>query len=167
MHLNVLPFRIKRKYLYIGFTSLFCLVLFFIFVIPALLGPRISDSQKQWNEFRGDDPKNFPLEVVGHAYRMVRTYRTDSGKPILQWEWKVEIKNRSTRNEHVLVNYFLVDKDGLLVDVDYLISRRPAPGWETVIIGHKTEMAYEDLRRIFTGAWQVSWEGGKKKRIGY
>jgi hypothetical protein len=165
-----LPFRIARKWLYIALIALSCIVLFLIFGLPLLLGPRLPDQQKQWKEFRGDDPKGYPLEVVTHGYRMVRAYRSEPQKAqgprsraanLVEWEWKVVIKNKSDRDENVYVNYLLVDKDHLLVDVDYMISSKPAPAWETVTIQHKTEMVYEDLPRIATGVWEISWGGGK------
>lgn len=165
-----LPFRIKRKWLYIAILALSCIILFLIFGLPALLSPRLSDQQKQWKEFRGDDPKGYPLEVMSHGYRMVRAYRSEPQKAqkaqsrpsnLVEWEWKVVIKNKSDRDENVYVNYRLADKDHLLVDVDYMISPKPAPAWETVTIEHKTEMVYEDLPRIATGVWEISWGGGK------
>lgn len=173
-----LPFRIRRKWLYIGFIALSCILLFLIFGLPALLGPRLSNSQKQWNEFQGDDPKGYPLEVVSHGYRMIRAYRSKPEKTqgiqpanLVEWEWKVVIKNKSNRDENIRVNYFLVDKDLLRVDVDYMISPKPAPAWETVTIQHKTEMVYEDLHRVATGVWEISGDVEKsllqKRRRGY
>lgn len=165
-----LPLRMERKGLYIALIALSCIVLFLIFVLLPLLGPRLSDQQKQWKEFQGDDPKGYPLEVMSHGYRMVRAYRSKPQKAqraqsrpsnLVEWEWKVVIKNKSDRDENVYVNYLLVDKDHLLVDVDYMISPKPAPAWETVPIQHKTEMIYEDLPRIATGVWEISWGGGK------
>ena len=165
-----LPFRIKRRWLYITLIVLSCIVLFLIFGLPPLLGPRLSEQQEQWKEFQGDDPKGYPLEVVSHGYRMVLAYRSEPKKvpgkegpaaTLVEWEWKVVIKNKSNRNENVLVNYFLVDKDHLLVDVDYMVSPKPAPAWETVTIQHKTQMVYQDLPRIDTGVWEISWGEGK------
>ena len=165
-----LPFYRKRKWLYLGLLLLLGLALFLIFGLPALLGPRLSKSQQEWTKFQGDDPKGYPLEVVSHGYRMIRAYRsepqTDRGNPsrtanLVEWEWKVLIKNKSNRDEKVFVNYFLVDKDHLPVDGDYVILPRSAPGWETVTIQHQTEMVYEDLPRVATGVWEISWGEGK------
>jgi hypothetical protein len=162
--------KVRKWWLYIAVIALSCIVLFLVFGLPLLLGPRLSDQQKQWKEFRGDDPKGYPLEVVSHGYRMVRAYRSEPQKAqgprsraanLVEWEWKVVIKNKSDRDENVYVNYLLVDKDHLLVDVDYMISPKPAPAWETVTIQHKTEMVYEDLPRIATGVWEISRGGGK------
>ena len=171
-----LPFRIERRWLYIALVLLSCIGLFLIFGLPRFVGPRLSDQQKQWKEFQGDDLKGYPLEVVGHGYRLIRAYRSHPQKAqgpqsraanLVEWEWRVVIKNKSNRDENVLVNYFLVDKDHLLVDVDYLISPKPAPAWETVTIQHKTEMVYEDLPRVTTGVWEISWESKKKRRDGF
>jgi hypothetical protein len=162
---RLLPIRKGRKWLYVGFIALPCILILLIFGLPALLGPRLSYSQKQWKEFHGDDPKGYPLEVVSHGYRMIRAYRSKPEKTqrtqsrsvnLVEWEWKVVIKNKSNRDENILVNYFLVDKDQLRVDVDYMISPKQAPAWETVTIQHKTEMVYEDLHRIATGVWEIS-----------
>ncbi len=155
--------RIRRKWLYSGIIGLSCVLLFLLFGLSYLLEPRLSDHQKQWKEFRADDPKGYPLEVVSHGYRMIRGYRSKPEKTqgiqpanLVEWEWKVVIKNKSNRDANIRVNYFLLDKDQFRVDVDYMISSKPAPAWETVTIQHKTEMVYEDLPRVVTGVWEIS-----------
>ncbi len=170
--------RLERKWLLPGIVFLAGIAAFLIFGLPILLGPSLSTSQKEWKEFQGDDPKGFPLEVVRHGYRMIRVYRSEPQKAkgtrpahLVEWEWKVTIQNRSSRDVEFYVNYFLVDQDHLLVDVDYMISPQPAPARETVTIQRKTEMVYEDLHRVTTGVWEIGWgqekPSLKRKRKGF
>jgi hypothetical protein len=173
------PFRKKRRWIYFGIAALSGLVLLGIFALPALLEPGLSDGQKQWKEFSGDGPPEHPLEVVSHGYRMIRAYRAEpkaaqGSQPratLVEWEWKVVIKNKSGRDENVTVNYLLVDKENLPVDFDSLILPRSALAWETVTLQHKTEMIFEDLSRVATGVWEISWGGGRSpfkiKRKGF
>jgi hypothetical protein len=158
------------KWLYLILIGLLGLVLFLVFGLPRWLGPSLSKSQQEWQEFTKDDPEGYPLEVVSHGFRMARAYRRETPSAfagqsrsinVLEWEWRMAVKNKTYRNLEVFANYFLVDKDHLLVDVDSTILQTPAPAGETVFITHRTEMVYEDLPRIATGVWEISWEEGK------
>jgi hypothetical protein len=171
-----LTFGVKRKWVFLISATLACVFFFLVFGFPLLTGPRLSPDQKQWKEFQGDDPQGYPLEVVSHGYRMIQACRREpkrtEGSPsrfanLVEWEWKIVIKNKSPRNEQVYVHYFLVDKERLRVDVDYRISPQPVRAWETVTVQHQTEMVYEDLPRIAAGAWEISWGGSQKKRKGF
>jgi len=83
---------------------------------------------------------------------------------VLEWEWKIVVKNKSWRDLEVYVQYALVDKERLMVDLDSTLLQKPAPSGETVEITHRTEMFYEDLPRVATGVWEISWEEGKTVR---
>jgi hypothetical protein len=83
---------------------------------------------------------------------------------LLEWEWKITVKNKSRRDQEVYADYALVDKERLMVDLDSTILQKPAPSGETVEITHQTEMFYEDLPRVATGVWEISWEEGKAVR---
>jgi len=170
----------ESKWEYLILISLPGLAIFWLFILPLITGPTLSRSQMEWKEFLGDDPKGYPLEVIRHGYRMIRAYRAEPqkkdgrqerGANLVEWEWYAEVKNKSNRDLEFYLNYSLVDKDHLLVDVDYLILKREAPAWETVTIEHKTEMPYEDLARVSTGVWEISWGEGKishkNRRKGY
>jgi hypothetical protein len=159
-----------RKWLYLILGGLLCLVLFLALGLPLLLGPSLSKSQQQWREFTGDDPFGYPLEVVSHAFRMIRAYRREAQSPsagqarsinVLEWEWKITVKNKSRRDREFYAQYALVDKEGLMVDLDSTILQKPAPSGEIVEITHQTEMFYEDLPRVATGVWEISWGEGK------
>lgn len=162
-----------RKWIYLILVGLLCLVLFLVFGLPRLLGPSLSKSQQEWREFTKDDPQGYPLEVVSHGFRMTRAYRRDAPPAavgqsrsinILEWEWKIAVKNKSGRDLEVYTHYALVDKERLMVDLDATILQKPAPSGETVEIIHQTEMFYEDLPRVATGVWEISWEEGKAVR---
>jgi hypothetical protein len=162
-----------RKWLYLILSGLLCLVLFLVFGLPRLLGPSLSKSQREWQEFTQDDPQGYPLEVVSHGFRMTRAYRREAPSVsagqsrsinVLEWEWKIAVKNKSWRDLEVYTHYALVDKERLMVDLDSTILQKPAPSGETVEITHQTEMIYEDLPRVATGVWEISWEEGKAVR---
>ena len=165
--------RLRRKWLYLILIGLLCLVLFLIFGLPRLLGPSLSKSQQEWQEFTKDDPHGYPLEVVSHGFRMTQAYRREAPSSsggqsrsinVLEWEWKIVVKNKSWRDLEVYVQYALVDKERLMVDLDSTLLQKPAPSGETVEITHRTEMFYEDLPRVATGVWEISWEEGKTVR---
>jgi hypothetical protein len=101
---------------------------------------------------------------------MIRAYRKEIQQPlganprtvdVAEWEWKIAVKNKSGRDLEVCAHYALVDKERLMVDLDSTILQKPVPSGETVEITHQTEMFYEDLPRVATGVWEISWEEGK------
>jgi hypothetical protein len=166
-------FPLGRKWIYLILAGLLCLALFLVFGLPRLLAPSLSKSQQEWREFTSDDPQGYPLEVVSHGFRMTRAYRREvpsssASQPrsinVLEWEWKIAVKNKSWRDLEVYVQYALVDKERLMVDLDSTILQKPAPSGETVEITHQTEMLYQDLPRVATGAWEISWQEGKAVR---
>ena len=168
------PFSLGRKWVYLVLLVIAALVLFLLYGLPHFSAPRLSKSQQQWQEFSQDAPPGHPLEVVSHGYRMIRAYRREApaGAPgaasrslhVVEWEWKIAVKNKTNRDMEVFANYYLVDKDHLMVDVDSAILQKPAPSGESIAIMHQTEMVYEDLPRVVTGVWEISWEEGKTVR---
>ena len=164
------PFSLGRKWVVLALAVLAGLVLFLRCGLPYLSAPRLSKSQEQWQEFSRDAPPGHPLEVVSHGYRMIRAYRREAPASarkssgsihVVEWEWKIAVKNKTNRDMEVFANYYLVDRDHLMVDVDSAILQNPAPSGETVVITHQTEMVYEDLPRVVTGVWEIFWEEGK------
>jgi len=167
------PFSLGRKWVYLALLVIAGLVFFLLYGLPYLSAPRLSKSQQQWQEFSMDAPQGYPLEVVSHGYRMVRAYRREAPASargpsrsihIVEWEWKIAVKNKTNRDMEIFANYYLVDRDHLMVDVDSAILQKSAPSGETVAITHQTEMVYEDLPRVATGVWEISWEEGKSAR---
>jgi len=167
------PPRLARKWIYLILGGFLCLVLFLVFGLSRLLDPSLSKSQQEWREFTRDDPQGYPLEVFSHGFRMTRAYRRETPSPpggqsrsinVLEWEWKIAVKNKSWRDLEVYAHYALVDKERLMVDLDSTILQKPAPSGETVEITHQTEMLYEDLPRVETGVWEISWKEGKAVR---
>ncbi len=165
------PFSLGRKWVYLVLLVIAGLVLFLLYGLPYFSAPRLSKPQQQWQEFSQDAPPGHPLEVVSHGYRMIRAYRREAPASapgaasrtihVVEWEWKITVKNKTNRDMEVFANYYLVDGDHLMVDVDSAILQKPAPSGENVAIIHQTEMVYEDLPRVVTGVWEISWEEGK------
>ena len=160
----------ERRWFYPILAGASCLVLLLFFGLPHLLGPGLSKSQREWREFAGDDPKGYPLEVVSHGYRMIRAYRKEIQQPsgtnprtidAAEWEWKIAVKNKSSRDLEIYAHYTLVDQERLMVDLDSTILQKPVPSGETVEITHQSEMFYQDLPRVAAGVWEISWEEGK------
>jgi len=167
------PISLRRKWAYLALPVVAGLVLFLLYGLPNLLEPSLSKSAQQWREFSGDSPPGHPLEVVSHGYRMIKAYRreTPAGSrggaqivQILEWEWKVAVKNKTWRDMEIFVNYFLVDRDNLAVDADSILLKKPVPSGETVTFTHQTEMVYEELRRVADGVWEISWGEGNSSR---
>ena len=164
------PFSLGRKWVYLTLLVIAGLVFSLLYGLPYLSEPRLSKSQQQWQEFSQDAPQGYPLEVVSHGYRMIRAYRREAPASaqeksrsvnVVEWEWKIAVKNQANRDMEVFVNYYLVDSDHLMVDLDSAILQKPAPSGETDAITHQTEMVYEDLPRVVAGVWEIFWEEGK------
>lgn len=168
------PFVYRRNRLYISVAAAAGLATLLIFLILWLMGPRLSASQKQWKRFSGDDLHPYSLKVVSHGYRMVRVHKGEgrvmdgrrySAADLVEWEWKVVLQNTSNYDLEVYVNYYLMDKDHLLVDIDSLIAQKPVPAGNTITVQRKTEMVYADIKRVVEGVWELSWTEDRSSHL--
>ena len=169
----VAKFRRWPKWLKIGLVVFPILALFLILVLPRFFGPSLSRDQQKWREFSGDDPGGHSLQVIRHGYRMIQAYRSKErmirGKhfrsaDLVSWEWFVEIHNKSWRDLETYIHYDLVDKDRLLVDVDYVIDKQTIPSGATVRVEHQSEMLLVDAQRVVTGVWEISWSEARRSQ---
>ena len=156
-------FRNKKKWFLVSGVVLACLALLIGFLVSRYWGPTLPAEQKQWKEFSGDDPGNHSLKVVSHGYRMSRVYESKtSDATLVEWEWAINIQNRTNRRIDVYVSYTLIDQARLPVDVDVVIAKQEIPPGETVTVQHETEMNSADIGRVAAGAWELSWQEDMK-----
>lgn len=104
---------------------------------------------------------------------MIQAYRSEErmiwGKrfrsaDLVSWEWFVEIRNKSWRDLETYIHYDLVDKDRLLVDVDYVIDKQTIPSGATVRLEHQSELLHVDAQRVVTGVWEISWSEARRSQ---
>jgi len=60
------------------------------------------------------DP-NFPLEVVSDGYKMVRVFQNLMDNYIVEWAWRVTLKNKTMNEINFSLEYKLQDKDSFFV----------------------------------------------------
>ena len=167
-------FRRWPRGLKIALGALVILALSSIFVLPLFFGPTLSSDQQKWREFPGDDPGGQSLQVIRHGYRMMEAYRSEGRESrgerfrpadLVSWEWFVEIRNKSWKDLETELRYYLVDREHLWVDVDYVVDKQTIPSGATVRVEHQSEMLYVDARRVVTGVWEISWiERGSSRK---
>jgi hypothetical protein len=96
----------------------------------------------------------FPLEVLNDGFKMISVYRDFPGSYMVEWTWRVILKNRSSGTVVINVEYKLQDKDALLVSSSKELSKKIAAG-ETVIIEKTDHLTYETAQRVKKSNWYL------------
>jgi len=96
----------------------------------------------------------FPFEVLNDGFKMISVYRDFPGSYMVEWTWRVVLKNRSSHAVVIDVEYKLLDKDALWVASSKELSKKIAAG-ETVIIEKTDHLAYETAQRVKKSNWYI------------
>ncbi|MCX5845595.1 MAG: hypothetical protein NTW12_04445 [Deltaproteobacteria bacterium] len=97
---------------------------------------------------------DFPIEVISDGYKMVRVYQTLMDSYVVEWAWRVTLKNR-TMNEVILsFDYKLLDKDSFLVVSSREQSKKIAPG-ETLTLEKTDTLPYESAKRVTASTFYI------------
>ena len=94
------------------------------------------------------DP-NFPLEVVSDGYKMVRIFQNLMDDYIVEWAWKVTLKNKTMKEINFSLEYKLQDKDSFFVVSSQEQFKKIAPGG-TLTIEKIDQLPYEKARQVTT-----------------
>ena len=92
------------------------------------------------------DPK-FPLKVVSDGYRMSSVFEDLMDNYIVEWLWRVTLKNKTMKEITFSIEYRLHDKDSFLVVSSQEQFKKIAPG-ETLTIERKDHLPYDKARQV-------------------
>lgn len=99
------------------------------------------------------DPQ-FPLMVLNDGYKMVRVYQDLPGVYMVEWAWRVTIKNRVPRDVRFALEYKLQDADLFLVTSSQAPARTISPG-QTVSVEKTEILPYEKARSVKNSNWYI------------
>jgi hypothetical protein len=96
----------------------------------------------------------FPIEAVNDGFKMIRVYEDFPGSYMVEWTWRVLLKNKSSRAVEITFEYKLQDEDALLVATSKEFFKKIAAG-ETVTIEKTDYLPYETARRVMNSNWYI------------
>lgn len=96
----------------------------------------------------------FPLEVLNDGFKMIRVYQNFPGDYLVEWSWRVLLKNKSARTVEITFEYKLQDQDAFLVASGKEFYKKIAAG-ETVIIEKTDHLPYETVKRVMNSNWYI------------
>jgi len=148
-----------------------------IFLIPAISNcgiwdifestPELNEEQTQWRLFKHDPPlswENSPYEVFEDGFKMIRVFKVEEEKLkthtipahyMVEWGWKMKVKNKSKENHEVKIEYKLLDKDGFVVSEIPFFSEYIAAG-ETKTFQKTFTISYKQLPRVEGRSWSIN-----------
>ena len=117
---------------------------------------RLSGSGQYRAYERNVDTKDplFPLIVLNDGYKMVRVYEDLPGVYMVEWAWRVTLKNRMPRVVKFSLEYKLQDADNFLVAASQAPAGTIAPG-QTLTIEQTAILPYEKARPVETSNWYI------------
>ncbi|NLD36772.1 MAG: hypothetical protein GX654_07885 [Desulfatiglans sp.] len=96
---------------------------------------------------------------------MIRAYREEAlkikgtkipAKDKVEWGWQITIKNKTSRNIKVYIEYFLTDQDGFQVGYgNIFIDDARIPAGQTIILQEKATMPYENVKMVSKSFWKI------------
>ena len=92
------------------------------------------------------DPK-FPLQVVSDGYRMLSVFENLMDNYIVEWVWRVTLRNKTMKEVIFSVEYRLHDKDSFLLASSQEQFKKIAPG-ETLTMEKKDQLPYDKARQV-------------------
>lgn len=96
----------------------------------------------------------FPIEVVNDGFKMVRVYQNFPGNYLVEWSWRVLLKNRSSHAVKINFEYKLRDQDSFLLTSSSESFQKIAAG-QTLAIEKTDFLPYETAERVAIGDWYV------------
>ena len=97
---------------------------------------------------------DFPIEVINDGYKMVRVHQTLMDNYVVEWAWRVTLKNRTMNEVTFSFDYKLLDKDSFLVVSSREQSKKIAPG-ETLTLEKTNSLPYESAKRVTASTFYI------------
>jgi hypothetical protein len=115
---------------------------------------------KKWvmyrREVETDDP-NYPFTVLKDGYRVVRVY-TFYGVEMVEWAWRITVKNKSRENIVFSVSYFLKDKDSINLESDSSPKDFISPGEKKTIKQNAVRsLTFDEFKRVVKSKWEIEY----------
>jgi hypothetical protein len=106
--------------------------------------------------YRNVDTKDpfFPIDVLNDGFKMIRVYQNFPGNYMVEWTWRVLLKNNSSRTVEITFEYKLQDQDAFLVASSKEFFKKIAIG-ETVMIEKTDHLPYETAKRVMNSNWYI------------
>jgi len=131
--------------------------------------PTLSDEQMEWQLYQRNintaDP-NYVLEVHEDGYKMIRAYtqkatkrgnREIPEKNMVEWGWKMTIRNKSKSDWGIKIEYKLVDKDMFeITSCSNNLSGDMIKAGQTITIRHSCKMEFENVDRVAGSSWTIT-----------
>jgi hypothetical protein len=131
--------------------------------------PTLSSDQQEWTIYHraGVFTGNCPVKVISDGYKMIRAYRTEArkskgteipSKDMVEWGWKMTIKNEFDDDLEVSVEYTLQDKDSFMVTSGSISSLFPSviKAGEPATLQGTSNMEYGEVERVVGRTWTLS-----------
>jgi hypothetical protein len=96
----------------------------------------------------------FPIEVISDGFKMIRVYQSGPDIRMVEWTWRVILKNKSSRPVEITFEYKLQDEDALLVVSSKEYFRKIDPG-ETITIEKTEKHPYDTVKRVMNSNWYI------------
>ena len=122
-----------------------------------------------WNIYTRDvkkgDPK-YPFEVIEDGYKVSELSRTEGlksrgaqrvGANMVEWRWKLTVKNKSRKDVRANVTYVLKDEGSRTVASDHSWGWQLVKPGETVTIQGTSTMDYDKAQTVVGSSWDISY----------
>ena len=150
---------------------------FVVIIIWCNIFPILSINQMEWKMYYRNvetEVPNYPLEVISDGYKMIRVYRVETGprkvnefpfENIVEWGWKMTIKNKSYEAVRVNIAYELLDKDSFVIASDktpgygYIIEEHLPETYigagKTSTIQHMSSIPHKKAQNVYGSKWHI------------
>jgi hypothetical protein len=99
----------------------------------------------------------FPLEILSDGFKMINVYMDFPGSYMVEWTWRVILRNKSSQVVVIDMEYKLQDQDALLVVSSKEFSKKIAVG-ETVTIEKTDYLPFETAKRVKKSNWYIQFQ---------
>jgi hypothetical protein len=110
----------------------------------------------QFVDYRRNVPtraQDYPLEATSDGFKMVRIFR-DMDEDMVEWMWRVTLRNKTTQEVVVTLDYHLQDEDALPVTTSQAVGWKIPPG-QTVSLEKTDFLPYAKAIRVTGSSWDI------------
>lgn len=110
----------------------------------------------QFVDYRRNVPTkapDYPLEATGDGFKMVRIFR-DMDTDMVEWIWRVTLRNKTASDVVVTLDYRLQDDDALPVTTSQAVGWKIPPG-QTVSLEKTDFLPYAKAIQVTGSSWDI------------